>query len=217
MAVVNGQIHVIYRIRSRRGHHSSSSAPVIKRYNEELCTWETLLSSQDFHYRDDSCVVALGNCLYVLGGGYSNEAGRFDTAESKWQEIASMPISKYSPCGVASQEKIFVTAAEGQQCEVYQVSTNEWHTIPSLNFTRFFSCCMVCVNETVYVLGTAENNSSQPSEVVVKSYDPKLNKWIHKTSIPINKSSEEETYSFQCSTLKLSKGLLKKPTIIKID
>ena len=217
LAVVNGQIHVMYRIRSRRAHQSSTSAPVIKRYNEELFTWETLLSSQDFHYRDDSCVVALGNCLYVLGGGYSNEAGRFDTAESKWQEIASMPISKYSSCGVATQEKIFVTSAEGQECVVYQVSTNEWHTIPSLNFTRFFSCCMVCVNETVYVLGTAENNSSKPSEVVVKSYDPKLNKWIQKASIPINTSSEEETYSFQCSTLKLSKGLLKKPTIIKID
>ena len=217
LAVVNGQIHVIYRIRSRRAHHSSTSAPVIKRYNEELCTWETLLSSQDFHYRDDSCVVALGNCLYVLGGGYSNEAGRFDTAESKWQEIASMPISKYSPCGVATQEKIFVTAAGGQQCEVYKVSTNEWHTIPSLNFTRFFSCCMVCVNETVYALGTAENNLSHASEIVVKSYDRKLNNWIQKTSIPINKSSEEETYSFQCSTLKLSKGLLEEPTVIKID
>ena len=217
LAVVNGQIHVIYRIRSRRAHHSSTSAPVIKRYNEELCTWETLLSSQDFHYRDDSCVVALGNCLYVLGGGYSNEAGRFDTAESKWQEIASMPISKYSSCGVATQEKIFVTSAEGQECVVYQVSTNEWHTIPSLNFTRFFSCCMVCVNETVYALGTAENNLSHASEIVVKSYDRKLNNWIQKTSIPINKSSEEETFSFQCSTLKLSKGLLEEPTVIKID
>ena len=165
LAVVNGQIHVIYRIRSRRGRHSSTSAPVIKRYNEELCTWETLLSSQDFHYRDDSCVVALGNCLYVLGGGYSNEAGRFDTAESKWQEIASMPISKYSSCGVATQEKIFVTSAEGQECVVYQVSTNEWHTIPSLNFIRFFSCCMVCLNETVYALGTAENNLSHEGGV----------------------------------------------------
>ena len=42
LTVVNGQIHVIYRIRSGRGRHSSTSAPVIKRYNEELCTWETL-------------------------------------------------------------------------------------------------------------------------------------------------------------------------------
>ena len=219
LAVVNGQIHAVYHTLSgwfsrqtnwrRHLYHESSmyqSVPVIKRYNMELCTWETLSSSQDFHYQDDSCIVAFANCLYILGGGCSNKASRFDTAERKWEEIASMPISESSPCGVATQEKIFVTSAHGQQCEVYQVSTNEWHTIPSLNFTRVFSRSLVCLNETVYVLGVAEKNSSQPAEIVVNSYDPKLNKWIQKTSIPINKSSDEETYSFQCSTLKLSKG-----------
>ena len=229
LAVVNGQIHAVYHTLSgwfprqtnwmRHLYHESSmyqSVPVIKRYNIELCTWETLSSSQDFHYQDDSCIVAFGNGLYILGGGCSNKAGRFDTAESKWEEIASMPISESSPCGVATQEKIFVTSARGQQCEVYQVSTNEWHTIPSLNFTRVFSRSLVCLNETVYVVGVAEKNSSQPAEIVVNSYDPKLNKWIQKTSIPINKSSDEETYSFQCSTLKLSKGLLTKPKIVTI-
>ena len=229
LAVVNGQIHAIYRNLSAGWpprfnwgipHHQSSRhrcAPVIKRYNMELCTWETLSSSQDFHYQDDSCIVAFGNCLYILGGGHSNKAGRFNTAESKWQEITSMPSSELSPCGVATQEKIFVTSARGQQCEVYQVSTNEWYTIPSLNFTQVFSCSLVCLNETVYVVGVAEKNSSQPAEIVVSSYDPKLNEWIQKTSIPINKSSEEETFSFQCSTLKLSKGLLTKPNIITFD
>ena len=227
LAVVNGQIHAMYR-RLRQevdpgplgryfDRRSRTVAElVIKRYNVELCTWETLSSSQDFHYQDDSCIVAFGNCLYILGGGCSNKASRFDTAESKWEEIASMPISESSPCGVATQEKIFVTSAHGQQCEVYQVSTNEWHTIPSLNFTRVFSRSLVCLNETVYVVGVAEKNSSQPAEIVVNSYDPKLNKWIQKTSIPINKSSDEETYSFQCSTLKLSKGLLTKPKIVTI-
>ena len=229
LAVVNGQIHAVYHTlsgwfprqtnRRRHRHHESSmyqSVPVIKRYNMELCTWETLSSSQDFHYQDDSCIVAFGNCLYILGGGCSNKAGRFDTAESKWEEIASMPISESSPCGVATQEKIFVTSARGQQCEVYQISTNEWHTIPSSNFIPVFSRSLVCLNETVYVVGVAEKNSSQPAEIVVNSYDPKLNKWIQKTSIPINKSSDEETYSFQCSTLKLSKGLLTKPKIVTI-
>ena len=226
LAVVNGQIHAIYMYRQLRREadpgphfhrHSRRYELVIKRYNVELCTWETLLFSQDSHYQNDSCIVAFGNCLYILGGGNSNKAGRFDTAESKWEKIASMPISKYSPCGVATQEKIFVTSARGQQCEVYQVSTNEWHTIPSLNFTRpVFSRSLVCLNETVYVVGVAEQNSSQPAEIVVNSYDPKLNKWIQKTSIPINKSSDEETYSFQCSTLKLSKGLLTKPKIVTI-
>ena len=230
LAVVNGQIHAMYQIQlweeveDPRPHFPSHRRPVavwfelvIKRYDVELCTWETLSSSQKSHYQDDSCIVAFGNCLYILGGGCSNKASRFDTVESKWEEIASMPISESSPCGVATQEKIFVTSAHGQQCEVYQVSTNEWHTIPSLNFTRpVVSCSLVCLNETVYVLGVAEKNSSQPAEIVVNSYDPKLNKWIQKTSIPINKSSDEETYSFQCSTLKLSKGLLTKPKIVTI-
>ena len=227
LAVVNGQIHAMYlqlcQLLGPGPHFHRHSRPVevwyefvIERYDVELCTWETLLSSQESHYQDDSCIVAFGNCLYILGGGCSNKASRFDTAECEWEEIASIPISESSPCGVATQEKIFVTSARGQQCEVYQVSTNEWHTIPSLNFTRVFSRSLVCLNETVYVVDVAEKNSSQPAEIVVNSYDPKLNKWIQKTSIPINKSSDEETYSFQCSTLKLSKGLLTKPKIVTI-
>ena len=225
LAVVNGQIHAMYRrLRQEvdpgpyfRRRCRIVAELVIKRHNVELCTWETLSSSQDSHYQNDSCIVSFGNCLYILGGGCSNKASRFDTAESKWEEIASMPISESSPCGVATQEKIFVTSARGQQCEVYQVSTDEWHTIPSLNFTRpVVSLSLVCLNETVYVVGVAEKNLSQPAEIVVNSYDLKLNKWIQKTSIPINKSSDEETYSFQCSTLKLSKGLLTKPKIVTI-
>ena len=225
LAVVNGQIHAMYRrLRQEvdpgpyfRRRCRIVAELVIKRHNVELCTWETLSSSQDSHYQNDSCIVAFGNCLYILGGGCSNKASRFDTAESKWEEIASMPISESSPCGVATQEKIFVTSARGQQCEVYQVSTDKWHTIPSLNFTRpVVSLSLVCLNETVYVVGVAEKNLSQPAEIVVNSYDLKLNKWIQKTSIPINKSSDEETYSFQCSTLKLSKGLLTKPKIVTI-
>ena len=229
LAVVNGQIHAMYQtqlceeVEDPWPHFPAYRRPtavwcelVIKRYDVELCTWETLLSSQESHYQDDSCIVAFGNCLYILGGGCSNKASRFDTVESKWEEIASMPISESSPCGVATQGKIFVTSARGQQCEVYQVSTNEWHTIPSLNFTRVFSRSLVCLNETVYVVDVAEQNSSQPAEIVVNSYDPKLNKWIQKTSIPLNKSPKEETYSFQCSTLKRSKGLLTKPKIVTI-
>ena len=190
---------------------------MIKRYDIESCAWETLTSSQDFHYRYDSCVVALGNCLYVLGGP-SNKAGKFDTAEGKWEEIASMQTRKRSAFGVATQGKIFVCDTS-HRCEVYEVLTNEWQTIASSKHNLFYLCCMVCLNEIVYVVGTVEGYySSQPDEmIVVKSYDPKLNKWIQKTSIPINKNSEVKKHSFHCSTLKLAKGLLKKPKIVTID
>ena len=209
LAVLNGKIHAIYR--------PNGSTPVIKRYDIESCAWETLTSSQDFHYRYDSCVVALGNCLYVLGGP-SNKAGKFDTAEGKWEEIASMQTRKRSAFGVATQGKIFVCDAS-LSCEVYKVPTNEWQTIARGNNYSFRLRCMVCLNEIIYVVGTVrECYSPKPDEmIVVKSYDPKLGKWIQKTSIPINKSSEIKKYSFRCSTLKLPKGLLKKPKIDTID
>ena len=119
---------------------------------------------------------------------------------------------------MATQGKIFVCDAS-LSCEVYKVPTNEWQTIARWNNYSFRLRCMVCLNEIVYVVGTVrECYSSQPDEmIVVKSYDPKLGKWIQKTSIPINKSSEIKKYSFRCSTLKLPKGLLKKPKIDTID
>ena len=214
LAVLNGKIHAIYR--PRRG-----SIPVIARYDVELCTWETLSSSQNFHYRDESCVVAFGNCLYVLGG-CSKKAGRFDTVENKWEDIASMQTEMNSAFGVAIQGKIFV-CDRFCHCAVYEVSTNEWQTMASLTTwnedSRFRLLSVVSLNQTLHAVGTVRANYSlKPDEmIVVKSYDPKLYKWIQKTSIPINKSSDEESYSFQCATLKLCKGLLYRSKIMKID
>ena len=214
LVVLNGKIHAIYR--PGRG-----AIPVIERYDVELCTWETLSSSQNFHYSDESCVVAFGNCLYVLGG-CSKKAGRFDTVENKWEEIASMQTEMNSAFGVAIQGKIFV-CDRFCHCAVYEVSTNEWQTMASLTKwnvdSRFRLRSVVSLNQTLHAVGTVRANYSlKPDEMIaVKSYDPKLNKWIQKTSIPINKSSDEETYSFQCATLKLSKGLLYRSEIMKID
>ena len=145
-------------------------------------------------------------------------------------EIASVQTRKSSAFGVATQGKIFVCDAS-HRCEVYKVPTNEWQTIASLNNSPFRLRCMVCLNEIVYVVGTVKEyfssqRPSQPDEkivvkpdemVVVKSYDPKLGKWIQKTSIPINKNSEIKKHSFHCSTLKIAKGLLRKPKIVTID
>ena len=204
-AVLGGKIYVICRPDRR-------SSPVIKRYDEELCAWQTVRSSPDVPYsRNYSCVVTSGNCLYVLGCGYFGKAGRYDTVTSKWEKIASMQVIESSPFGVASQGKIFVTGlvkSSRSACEVYNVAINEWHTIASLN-TRRVSGSMVCVNGTLYVLGGLNDISSKPV-LAVESYDPKVNKWIQRTSIPRYSSSEEEKHSFQACTIKFSKGVLGK-------
>ena len=205
-AVLGGKIYVICLPRGSRRNH------VIKRYDEELCAWETVQSSPNLPYsRDSSCVVTSGNCLYVLRCGYFNKGGRYDTVTSKWESIPPTQIIERNPFGVASQGKIFVTGLARtlfSTCEVYNVATNEWHSMASLN-TKRVSGSMVCVNGTLYVLGGLNDRSSKP-ELAVESYDPKVNKWIQRTSIPRYSSSEEENHSFQACTIKFSKGVLGK-------
>ena len=54
----------------------------------------------------------------------------FDTAERKWEEIASMqPKLMINASGVATRGKIFV--CDTSVCTVYEVSRNEWQPIAS--------------------------------------------------------------------------------------
>ena len=66
-------------------------------------------------------------------------------------------------------------------CEVYNISTNEWQFIGSLNVPRLWGN-MVCVNGTLYVLGGSQ--SVCRSEYTVESYNPRENLWTQKTSTP---------------------------------
>ena len=141
--------------------------------------------------------------------------------ENKWEEIASMGIKRYSAFGVASQGKIFVAGGglgrDSTSCEVYNVPTNEWQPIGSLNIRHSLGS-MVCLNGTLYVLGGLRErphygltNKPPQAELTVESYDPTANKWIVKTSIPVDKTSEEQKHSaFKACALKLSKGVLDK-------
>ena len=60
VAVVRGEIYAIEV-------NTSTEKSTIKRYQVELCSWQTVLSSRE-GCREYSCVVAAGNHLYVCGG-----------------------------------------------------------------------------------------------------------------------------------------------------
>ena len=195
----------------------------IARYDVELCSWQTVLSSHE-GCRVESCVVAAGNHLYVFGGELKNEyvtkAERFDVVENKWEEIADMQEKRGRAFGVASQGKIFVAGGrqgEGRwasmlkACEMYNISTNEWQFIGSLNVGRMYGS-MVCLKGTLYVLG---GNRYSESELSVECYDPTEDKWIKKTTIPAKAISEENKDTFIGCVLKLSKGVLNKASVVK--
>ena len=221
VAVIRGQIYAI----DVEGEQSKST---IERYNMGSRSWESVLTSRK-GCREDSCVIAAGDCLYVLGGKSESreqarhwyqrnvkcvtKAERFDTVQNKWEEIRSMRQERCSAFGVATQGKIFVAGGidSGRNtvktCEVYNISTNQWQIIGSLNVPRSWGS-MVCVNGTLYVLGGSKSYT-------VESYDPtvtvtKQRTWTQRASIPVDKIPGDNKPSFKGCALKLPKVVLAK-------
>ena len=98
-----------------------------------------------------------------------------------------------------------------QTCEMYNISTNEWQFIGSLNFSRQFGS-MVCLKGVLYVLG---GGGAEWLGVFVECYDPTEDKWIISTMIPVNMISKGNKDTFTGCVLKLSKGVLDKLDVIK--
>ena len=188
----------------------------IKRYNVELCTWQTVVESPQ-GCRNSCCVIAGGSYLYLLGGStpgnasYVSKAERFNIAETQWEEIADMQQGRGGAFGVASEGKIFVAGGLNEKnmvskkCEMYNVSTNEWQFIGGLNTWRVYGS-MVCLSGTLYVLGGTTNNRDRL--LSVECYDSTENKWIEKASIPVEGYAPGSKNTFTGSVMKLSKGVL---------
>ena len=197
--------------------YTSLKQSTIKRFNVERCSWQTVFSSHE-GCREHSCVVAAGNHLYVCGGLLDNDsvtkAERFDTVENKWEEIANMQQARGWACGVTTEGKIFVAGGRKsglgdvlKTCEMYNISTNEWQFIGSLNVPRE-DCWMMCLKGTLYVLGGTDDYGD--SLLSVECYDPAEDKWIDKTVIPVKTISKDNRDSFTGRVVKLSKGVLDK-------
>ena len=118
---------------------------------------------------------------------------------------------------MASEGKIFVAGGNNLQvyfktCEMFNVSTNEWQFIGSLNVSRAYGS-MVCVKGILFVLGGI--NSPRRGELSVECYDPAENKWIGQTIMPVKMTRKDNKYTFTGSVLKLSKGVLDKLNVVK--
>ena len=213
VTVVRGEIYAIEV-------NLSMEISTVKRYDVERCSWQAVLSSHE-GCREDSCVVVADNHLYVCGGRIKNgdhvgKAERFDTVENKWEEIANMQLERGNAFGVASEGKIFVAGGHWgywYTCEMFSISTNQWQFIGSLNFSREYGS-MVCLKGTLYVLG-GKYPYLEMSHLCVECYDPTEDKWIKKTTIPVEMISEDNKDSFTGCVLKLSKGVLDKLDIVK--
>ena len=212
-----GQLYAIHIDDSE----TTGKTSTVKKFDVESYSWLSFHSSES-GCRYDSCFVAAGNCLYVLGGEatrnyshpeYVTVAERFDTIGHQWEKIADMQQERGEAFGVAFQGKIFVAGGKDRSrkeinsCEVYNITTDEWQFIGSLNVPRSHGS-MLCVNGTIYVLGGSRPRYANAYTVEV--YDPVGNKWTQKTTIPVERIPEKERSSFTGCAMKLSKGVLDK-------
>ena len=214
VAVLRGEIYAIEV-------NTSTKKSTIKRYEVERCSWQTVLSSHE-GFREDSCVVAAGDHLYVCGGRLENDfvtrAERFKTVENKWEEIANMQQKRGCAFGVATEGKIFVARgwedweSSFKTCEMFNISTNEWQFTGSLNVPRVYGS-MMCLKGTLYVLGGIDHNYRR--QFSVECYDPTRDKWIAKTTIPVKMISKGKNERYTGCVVKLSKGVLDKLGVIK--
>ena len=211
----------LYAIHIDDSETTGIKTSTVKKFDVESYSWLSVHSSE-VGCRYDSCIVAAGNCLYVLGGEatrnyshpeYVTVAERFDTIGHQWEKIADMQQERGEAFGVAFQGKIFVAGGKDRSrkelnsCEVYNITTDEWQFIGSLNVPRSHGS-MLCVNGTIYVLGGSRPRYANAYTVEV--YDPVGNKWTQKTTIPVERIPEKERSSFTGCAMKLSKGVLDK-------
>ena len=215
VGVCRGQLYAI----NIDDNETIGGTSTVKKFDVESNSWQTVHSSS-WGCRYDSCIVAAGNCLYVLGGVttrcYSNQefvtvSERFDIIGHQWEKIADMQQGRAYAFGVAFQGKIFVAGGkersrkELNSCEVYNIANDEWQFVGSLNVPRLYGR-MLCVNGTIYVLGGSLPRYANAYTVEV--YDPVGNKWTQKTTIPVERIPEKERSSFSGCALKLSTGVL---------
>ena len=235
VGVCRGQIYAI----DVGVYESTGKTSTVKKYDVESYQWQTVHSS-DSGCRYNSCSVVAGNCLYLLGGkaprdrykkygirvyekpvykesvnnAYVATAEGFNTVENQWKRIADMQQERGDAFGMAFQGKIFVAGGQDRSgkeldsCEVYSIATNEWQLIGSLNVPRV-SGSMVSVNGTIYVLGGSQPGFPRHA-YTVEVYDPLVNKWTKKTTIPLERIPQGRRSSFKGCALKLSRGVLDK-------
>lgn len=209
------------------------------KYSVESNSWQQVSSLlyDEQTGASGACSVALDNYLYVIGGFWrhndyisattpSESAGRFETTEKRWEKIANMQQARINACGAAARGKIFIAGGvidnsrmfalpvvASETCEMYNVLTDEWLFIASLNGPRS-RASMVCIQGTLYVLGGRhwETGIVPSHALVVESYDFERNEWKPKTTIPIMMSKHPNLnwHDIKACTLRVNTKILRK-------
>ena len=128
-------------------------------YNPEENSWGCV--SQLNSPRSELSAVATTGHIYAIGGKSPevlNSVERYDPETNSWDFIASLSMKRAAPNTIFLSGKIYVVGGKGQMsedltsCEVYSVSTDEWHSIAPLPCVVPHSQCILNFQGQVVVV-----------------------------------------------------------------
>ncbi|KAJ3592562.1 hypothetical protein NHX12_007689 [Muraenolepis orangiensis] len=158
--------------------HTVEAVEAVSVYDCDADAWTEgcpMLTARYYH-----CSVALGGCVYAVGGYRSGapeqRAERYDPLKKKWFPVANMiqGVGNASACVV--RDRIYVTGGHYgnrgsctyEHIQVYTVDTDEWSIITA-NPHPEYGLSSVSLHNKVYLVGG--------QTAAVHCYDPETDSW----------------------------------------
>jgi hypothetical protein len=130
--------------------------------------------------------------VYVMGNGNPGQPSpveAYDIATDSWSTVGTMPISREGAAYAALNGEIYAAGGHVSgggataTVDVYDPSTNSWHSIAPMNTMRAQFALVAASNGKLYAIGGEMGSSGAPSTASVEAYDPASNTWSPQASM----------------------------------
>jgi hypothetical protein len=178
--------------------------PNTEKYSPSSDTWRAV--SPLLGGRSDHCAVAVGSCMYVMGGKIRTNPDitasvlKYDSTQDTWREIVPMPTARmgFAACDIGRDIYIFGDSSTGDAVPVFKFDTEaeEWDTLPPMPVACHYPSASV-LDGLVYITGAGRSGCE------VLRFDPASGLWANLAS---TSSNRKRGASFVLSGLLYSAG-----------
>jgi N-acetylneuraminic acid mutarotase len=194
VAIVNNKIYVAGGI---------TSGVAFEAYDLSANSWESKADMP--HAREFLAGCTINGKIYAIGGWSTNKTfdivEEYDPTTDSWERKSPMPTQRWGHAAIPVNGKIYVIGGAldwpvikyYNTIEIYDPAADSWTTLTEQGGTGLtarwgFGACMA--NNKIYVMGGVKaedympSGQSVPAMGIVEEYDPALNTWAKKRSMP---------------------------------
>jgi N-acetylneuraminic acid mutarotase len=159
-------------------------------YDTKTDSWTALAKLPEG--RNHLMAVALGDAVYVVGGGRGNtstptdSAWKYDPATDKWTTLANMPEGRYAGAAVADGDYLYVVGGVGATNALlrYDPKADSWTTLAELKQAREHLAA-AALDGKIYALAGRWSGAVFSS---VEIFDVKTGRWTDSEPMKVPRS-----------------------------